>query len=72
MTGNMVALCTGSPAVLPLAGQAEVICTLATNVIIAKVVVKRFRVSKILTAVDPETLVSSSVWRLRKLRIVLR
>ena len=40
MRGDMVALCTGGTAVLPLAGQTEIVGGLAADMVIAQVIVE--------------------------------
>ena len=51
----MVALCACCAAVLPLAGEAEVVCALPADVVVAEVVVEGLWVGEALRAVDPET-----------------
>ena len=55
MTGNVVALCAGRSAVLPLAGETEVVCAFPANVVIAKMVVEDLWVDISLGAALPET-----------------
>ena len=61
MTGNVIALSTGGPAVLPLAGQTEVAGALPANVVIAEMVVEGLWVGEDLFAVDP--LAEMAWWR---------
>jgi hypothetical protein len=42
MACDVITLCTRCAAVCPLAGQAEVVCALATDVVVAEMVVQRF------------------------------
>ena len=53
MRGNMVPFRTGSAAVLPAAGKAEIIRGFATNVVVAEVVVETLSVAKRSSAVLP-------------------
>ena len=55
VTGDMVALSAGRPAILPLAGQAQIAGALPADVIIAEVVVESFGVGEDLVAADPLT-----------------
>jgi hypothetical protein len=57
MAGDMITLGTGCAAVLPLAGEAEVVGALAANMVIAEMVVEGLWVEKGLSAVAPETFV---------------
>jgi hypothetical protein len=57
MTGNMVAFCTGSDAVLPFASEAEIVGALPANVVIAEVMVKSFGVGERFGAFEPLALV---------------
>lgn len=59
MAGYVVTLCAGGTTVLPLAGETEIVGALATDVVVAEMVVESLGVGKGLTAVDPETLVGS-------------
>ena len=55
MTGDVVSLCAGGTAILPLASEAKVICALSTDVVVAEMVVERLRVLEGLLAVEPNT-----------------
>jgi len=55
VTGDVVALCASSTTVLPLACEAQIVCTLATDVIITEMVIKILWIVKFLVAVEPET-----------------
>lgn len=57
MAGDMITLGTGCAAVLPLAGEAEVVGALAANMVIAEMVVEGLWVDKGLSTVVPETFV---------------
>lgn len=57
MGGDVVALCAGCAAVPPPAGQTEVVCRLAADVVVAEVVVEMLGVDEGLGARVPETLV---------------
>lgn len=54
MTCDVVALCAGGVALLPFAGEAEVVCALAADVVVAEMVVEGVGVSEDLVAVLPE------------------
>ena len=58
MTGNMISLSAAGPAVLPLAGQTEVVGALSADVVITKMVVQILWNGKGLGAVAPEALMS--------------
>lgn len=53
MTCDVVSLCAGGVAVLPHAGEAEVACALAADVVVAEMVVKRLGVRHDLVTIDP-------------------
>jgi hypothetical protein len=72
VTGYVVALCAGGATVLPLAGETEVVCALAADVVVAKMVVEGLRVREILGTLDPQTLVSSRVCGRGQLGVVAR
>jgi hypothetical protein len=57
MTGNMVALCTSSDAVLPFASETEIVGAFPANVVIAEVIVKNFGVGERFGAFEPLALV---------------
>jgi hypothetical protein len=57
MAGDMVTLGTCCAAVLPLAGEAEVVGALAANMVIAEMVVEGLWVEKGLSTVVPEAFV---------------
>lgn len=61
MAGYVIALCAGGAAVLPLAGETEIVCALAADVVIAQVVVEGLRVRVTVAAVDPEAPVYGGV-----------
>lgn len=58
MAGDMVTLRTCCAAVLPLAGEAEIVGTLTANVVIAEMVIEGLWVDKGLSTLLPETFVS--------------
>ena len=60
MTGNVIALSTGGPAVLPLAGQTEVAGALPANVVIAEVIVESLGIWQDLVARYPLAAVARS------------
>ena len=51
----MVALCTSSTTILPLACEAQIVCTLATDVIITEMVIEVLWIVKFLAAIKPKT-----------------
>ena len=53
MTGDVITLSASGVTIFPPAGEAEVACALAPNVVVAQMVVKRFRVIHDLVTVDP-------------------
>lgn len=53
MGGNMVTFSASSTAILPLAGEAEVICGFAADVVVAEVVVEALSVGKRSCALFP-------------------
>lgn len=55
MACDMVSLSTGGTAVLPLAGETEVVCAFPTDVCIAEMVVERFWIWERLGTLKPET-----------------
>jgi hypothetical protein len=55
MAGDVVSLRTANSAVLPLAGETKVVGTLATDVVVTKMVVETFWIWKGQGAVCPET-----------------
>lgn len=57
MTGDMVTLCTGCTAVLPLAGETEIVGALSADVVVAEMVVEGLGVDKGLSTILPETFV---------------
>jgi hypothetical protein len=57
MTGDMIALCTGSDAVFPFASETEVIGALPAYVIVAEMVVKSLGVGERFGAFEPLTVV---------------
>lgn len=57
MGGDVVALCAGCAAVLPPAGQTEVVRRLAADMVVAEVVIEMLGVDEGLGARVPETLV---------------
>ena len=57
MTGNMVALSTGSDAVLPFASEAEIVGALPADVVVAEVIVKSFGLVERFGAFEPLALV---------------
>lgn len=70
MAGDVITLSAGCAAILPLASEAEVVCTLATDVVVAQMVVKSFGIREGLRAFHPETFVCR-LW-LRGLRNAVR
>lgn len=69
MAGNVVSLCTAGSAVLPLAGETEIVGTLATNVIVAEMVVECFWITKGVRAVLPKTFMDR--WQLLFARLLM-
>ena len=67
MTSNMVPLCTGCPAILPIASQTQVVGALAADMIVAQVAIESFGVGESFLAVDPFTFVG--VRNVRSLRL---
>jgi hypothetical protein len=57
MASYMVSFGTGRPAVLPLAGQAQIIGAFPADVVVAEMVVQLFRITESQGTVDPETFV---------------
>jgi hypothetical protein len=63
MTSNMVALCAGCSAVLPFAGEAEIVCALPANVVVAEMMVESLGVEISSGTVLPETVVGCcGIW----------
>lgn len=60
MAGYMVTLSAGCATVLPFASKTQVVGTLPSDVVIAKVIIEALRIKERLGAVYPETLVA---WR---------
>lgn len=52
----MITLCTRSTTIFPFASETKVVRALPTDVVVAKVVIERFRVCIGVGAVDPQTL----------------
>lgn len=44
MTCDMISFCTSSTTVLPFTSETEIICALPTDVVVAEMIVKKFRV----------------------------
>ena len=55
MAGDMISLCARRATVLPLAGETEVVGTLATNMVVTEMVVKSLWVDKGFVAINPLT-----------------
>ena len=55
MTSDVVTLCAGSTTILPLACKAQIVCILATDVIITEMVIEVHWILKFLAAVEPKT-----------------
>jgi hypothetical protein len=55
MAGNVISFRTAGSAVLPFAGETEIVGTLATNVVIAEMIVEGLWVAKGLSTVFPKT-----------------
>lgn len=64
VTGNVITFCAGGAAILPFAGQAKVVGALPTNVIVAEMVVQRFRIAERESTLGPETVVDRSQIRI--------
>lgn len=65
MTSDMITLCTRSTTIFPFASETKVVRALPADVVVAKVVIERFRVCIGLGAVDPQTFVVRDVLRFR-------
>jgi hypothetical protein len=67
MAGDVVSLCASCAAVLPLAGEAEIVGALATDVVVAEMVVEGLWVIEGQLTVQPETAVGGlrGIWRRR-------
>ena len=63
MTSNMVAFCAGCSAVLPFAGEAEIVCALPTDMVVAEMMVESLGVEISSRTVLPETVVGCcGIW----------
>jgi hypothetical protein len=63
VTGYVITLGTGGPAILPLASETEIVGAFAANVIVAQMSVEGLRIGIVELAVDPLALVGElGVW----------
>lgn len=63
MTCNVVTLCAGCSAVLPFAGEAEIVCAFPADVVVAEMMIESLGVEISSRAVLPETVVGCcGIW----------